>query len=328
MHSAEFEPPPWLVNPHLQSILPSVGPRRAGVFRRAAPLLAASRMRLVDCGDGVRLAGQHAQQPCGSGELILLLHGWEGSAESLYVLSAGQYLWEQGYDVFRLNLRDHGATHHLNPELFHSCRIAEVVGAVRAVQTACPGQPLSLVGYSLGGNFVLRVAARAPAAGIRLRRVIAVCPVLDPAHTLASLEHGPWIYRHYFVLKWRRSLVLKLRAWPGRYDLDELLRHRNLTAMTAHLVQRYTDFPDLGAYLRGYAITGEALAALAVPAHILSALDDPIIPAHDLARLAPSRALSVVTTRRGGHCGFLDRFSGESWSDRRVYALLKDGSAC
>ena len=322
MDPARFEPPLWLASPRLQSILTSVGPRRSSVRRRAAPLLAASREQLLDCGAGVRLAGQYAAQPRGAEELVLLLHGWEGSADSLYLLSAGQTLWERGYEVFRLNLRDHGATHHLNPELFHSCRIAEVVGAVQAVQTMYPGRALSLVGYSLGGNFVLRVAARAPAAGIRLRRVIAVSPVLDPVHTLASLEHGAWIYRRYFVQKWRRSLVLKSQAWPKLYDRRELLRHRSLTAMTEMLVQRYTEFQDLDSYLHGYAITGEALAGLAVSARVLSALDDPIIPAVDLVRLASSSQLKVITTRRGGHCGFLDHLAGPSWADRWLAAEL------
>ncbi len=317
-----FAPPLGLRSSHLQSILSSQPPRRWFVARRAREVLAASRDVLVDCGEGVRLLGHHAMRASGNGELVLLLHGWEGSAESIYVQSCAAHLFALGYDVFRLNLRDHGPTHHLNPELFHSCRIAEVVGAVRAVQALCPSQPLALVGYSLGGNFALRVAVRAPNAGIHLRQVVAVCPVLDPAHTLERLEHGSWIYRNYFVLKWRRSLLLKRKAWPDLYDLDELLEERDLTAMTERLVLRYSGYPDLLSYLGGYAIVGPALATLAVPSRIIAALDDPIIPAADLARLAPTPALSITTTARGGHCGFLDDLVRESWADRQIVAAL------
>ena len=320
-----FEPPLGLRNPHLQSILASLLPRRLFVERRARELLAASRDVLVDCGEGVRLLGHHAARRDGNGELVLLLHGWEGSAESIYVQSCAAHLHARGFDIFRLNLRDHGPTHHLNPELFHSCRIAEVVGAVRAVQALHPSQRLSLVGYSLGGNFALRVAVRAPAAGIRLRQVIAVCPVLDPAHTLEQLEHGAWIYRNYFVLKWRRSLLKKRQAWPDLYDLDELLEERNLTAMTERLVLRYSGYPDLLSYLAGYAIVGPALAGLDVPSQIIAALDDPIIPAADLERLAAPPALAIETTARGGHCGFLESLAGESWADRRIAAILAAG---
>jgi uncharacterized protein len=317
-----FEPPLGLRNPHLQSVLASQMPRRWFVERRARELVAASHDVIVDCGEGVRLLGHHAPRRDGNGELVLLLHGWEGSAESIYVLSCAAHLYALGFDVFRLNLRDHGPTHHLNPELFHSCRIAEVVGAVRAVQASHPAQRLSLVGYSLGGNFALRVAARAPEAGIRLRQVIAVCPVLDPAHTLERLEHGSWIYRNYFVLKWRRSLLKKRRAWPDLYDLDELLEERNLTSMTERLVLRYSGYPDLMSYLGGYAIVDAALAKLAVPSRIITALDDPIIPAGDLERLAATPALRITATARGGHCGFLDRLARESWADRQIAALL------
>jgi len=57
--------------------------------------------------------------------VAILLHGWEGSAEATYVLSLGSLLLSHGFDVVRLNLRDHGATHHLNREIFHSCRLPE-----------------------------------------------------------------------------------------------------------------------------------------------------------------------------------------------------------
>jgi predicted alpha/beta-fold hydrolase len=322
----DFRPPRWLRNPHVQSILPGLGARRRAVLARARPLLDASRDLLVDCGDGVRLLGHHAPLPADAphrGELVLMVHGWEGSAESLYVLSAGQMLRERGYEIFRLNLRDHGPTHHLNAELFHSCRIAEVVGAVKRVQELFPERALTMIGYSLGGNFTLRVAARAPAAGIRLRQAIAVCPVLDPAHTLAAMERGFPLYRNYFVLKWRRSLLRKQRAWPDLYDADELLQRRDLTGMTEHLIVRYSEFPDLETYLRGYAVVGDALRDLAVPSRILTALDDPIIPSADLARLAAPPALRVQATARGGHCGFLESLDGPSWADRRLVAIVE-----
>lgn len=327
MDEADFEPPPWLANPHIQSMLPSSSFRRAPVARRAGALLAASEELTVECGDGVRLHAHYSAQAGGAKDLVLMVHGWEGSAESQYVLSSGAYLYARGFEVLRLNLRDHGPTHHLNPELFHSCRIAEVVGAVRAVQQRFPDRVLSLVGYSLGGNFALRVAVRAPAGGINLRQVVAICPVLDPVHTLASLESGSWVYRNYFVLKWRRSLRRKREAWPDLYDLDELLESRDLTGLTEHLVLRYTEFPDLASYLNGYAIVGPALATLRVPCRIITALDDPIIPAKDLGRLAPSAWLALTTTRRGGHCGFLESVRGETWADRRIHAVLAEAHA-
>src|SRR5690606_32028055 len=158
-------------------------------------------------------------------------------------------LFDAGYEVLRLNFRDHGGTHALNEELFHSCRIDEVVGAVKAAVAARPRVPAYLVGYSLGGNFALRVAARAKAAAIPLERVVAICPVLNPVSTMHALEQGLWIYREYFLRRWRRSLLAKAAAFPELYRFGDLRRFRTLTATTEYFVKTYTDFGSLEAYL-------------------------------------------------------------------------------
>jgi predicted alpha/beta-fold hydrolase len=254
--SGAFRPPAWLANPHAQSIFPSLPFRRPGVERRCRILLEVSRDEILDCGEGVRLLAHRATQATigrpPATRMAVLLHGWEGSADSLYVLSLGQFLLDRGFDVVRLNLRDHGDSHHLNEEIFHSCRIREVVGAVRRLQEMEPDRGMNLVGFSLGGNFFLRVGARAAQAGLRLEQVVAICPVLDPGHTLVRLERGWALYRNYFVWKWKRSLRTKQAAWPRRYDLTDALALTNLTDMTDHLVRVYGGYPSLAEYLRGY----------------------------------------------------------------------------
>ncbi|MCP5327263.1 MAG: alpha/beta fold hydrolase [Steroidobacteraceae bacterium] len=320
---ASFRPPWWLQGRHLQSVLPSLPLRRLAVERRAASLRAASRERQLDCGAGVRLQAFHAapaRNPRREPALAVLLHGWEGSAESLYILSLAQRLHQHGYDVVRLNLRDHGDTHHLNRELFHSCRLPEVVAAVAGLQADFPRHRLLLAGYSLGGNFMLRVAADARSACLNIAGAVAVSPVLDPAHTLDALESELWVYRRYFVEKWSRSLRRKQSVWPGVFDFEPLLRSRNLRRMTADLVLAHTEYPDLAAYLAGYALVGERLAGLAVPATIVAALDDPIIPAGDLDRLPREPRLRIVVTEQGGHCGFIESLGAGSWAERFIHA--------
>ncbi len=319
---AGFRPPAWIANRHLQSILPSLPLRRPAVARRAAAVSAASRPLVLDCGDGVRLLGLHAAPPAG-GEpapprLAVLLHGWEGSADSLYLLSVAQLLHERGFDVVRLNLRDHGGTHALNRELFHSCRLPEVVGAVRQLQAIFPGHRLMLAGFSLGGNFCLRVGARAREAGLSIARIVAVCPVLDPATTLDALERGPAVYHQYFLHKWRRSLQLKQEAWPDAYDFGDMIADRSLRSMTERMVLKHTDYPDLATYLSGYAVTGALLESLETPTRLITSADDPMILAGDLARIARPSSLELTVTSRGGHCGFLDALRGPSWVDRQI----------
>ncbi|HEY8051542.1 MAG: YheT family hydrolase [Steroidobacterales bacterium] len=318
----DFRPPWWLRNRHVQSVLASSFVRRSRVVQQAAPLVAAEREVLLDCGDGVRLQCFTSSPAQSNGKPVVLLHGWEGSAESLYVLSLAQRLYARGFEVVRLNLRDHGETHHLNRGLFHSCRLPEVVGAVHALQGLFPGRPLQLVGFSLGGNFMLRVAAQASTAHLNLACVVAVSPVLDPHVTMAALQQGMPGYEMYFVRKWLRSLRKKQAAWPDTYDFQALERMRDLEQMTAELVRHYTEFPSLDDYLSGYAITGERLAHLTTPAYLLTSQDDPIIPVGDLKHLASPPALAVTLTRYGGHCGFFDNFPGPTWLERHVLTLL------
>ena len=303
-------------------MLASTAARRGPIARRAAPLIAAQREMLLDCGGGVRLQCFRSTPPHGRGSPVVLLHGWEGSAESLYVLSLGQQLFERGFDVLRLNLRDHGDTHHLNRELFHSCLLPEVVGAMQALQAALGGRPLRLVGFSLGGNFMLRVGAQARDADLDIAKIIAVSPVLDPSDTLRALESGFVGYPLYFVRKWWRSLLKKQAAWPAHYDFKELRRVRDLRSLTAELIRRFTAFGTLEEYLDGYSITGRRLLGLQAETTIITSLDDPIIPAGGLERLAHPAALRIVVTHFGGHCGFLDRLTGPTWVERRILTEL------
>lgn len=324
-----FQPPRWLRNAHVQSILPSLPARRGWIGKRAAGVLAASREIVLDCGDDVRLQSFHSSpthdgRPPGD-RAAVLLHGWEGSADSLYIVSLAQQLFDRGFEVVRLNLRDHGSTHHLNRELFHSCRLPEVIGAVRRVQALLPGRPLHLIGFSLGGNFMLRVAGAAEESGLDIVRVTAVSPVLDPAETLLALEDkGFGAYHVYFVRRWMQSLLKKQAAWPHDYDFNEIAKLTNLRKMTAELVRRFTEFASVDEYLNGYAITGNALARLHLPATLITALDDPIIPARGLERLARPESLRVIVTRRGGHCGFLEDLVNPSWAERKILSELEE----
>lgn len=320
--TAEFAPTGWIANRHLQSCLPSSPFRRRLLRRKAVSLVALSRDLVLDCGAGVRLHSWYTPQPpdarAPARGLVVLIHGWEGAGDSSYMLSSAIHMYAAGWDVIRLHLRDHGPSHHLNEDLFHSNRLPEVVGAIARIAELFPELPLCLAGFSLGGNFALRVAARADAAGIPLARVLAVCPVLDPASTLDAMEDGPGLYQRYFMAKWRRSLHTKARLFPQRYAFGDLRRFRSLRTMTDFVVRDFSEYHDLASYLAGYAIVGDALAPISVPTLIVAAADDPVIPARDLPRLARPASLRVLETERGGHCGFLPSLGAMSWLDEQL----------
>jgi len=321
-----FTPPWWLRNAHVQSILPSLPLRRTLVQRSCAAVRTASKELLLDCGDDVRLLAYHTPanlpRPAGA---VVMLHGWEGDANAFYMLALARRLLARGFEVLRLNLRDHGGTQQLNAGLFHSCLLPEIAGAVRRAQQLFAGLPLHLAGFSLGGNFLLRVAADAPGSGLALASVVAISPVLEPRATLTAIESGPRVYHRYFMRKWGASLQAKQRAWPHLYEFSDLERFTNLRHLTAHLVERYTGFGSLEEYLDGYSITRGRLAGIEVPATIITAADDPIVPVADLQRLANNAHLRARVTPYGGHCGFITGLFGDTWAENAVVAHL---SAC
>ncbi len=325
MSPSEFQPKGWLRNPHVQSLLASSPVRRWKFRERHRDLEARSSELILDCGDGVRLQGFHAAQhsrPASRG-LVVLLHGWEGSAQSSYMLNVGARLLSEGFDVFRLNLRDHGDTHHLNAEVFHSCRIDEVVGAVKAVSEQFATRPLAIAGFSLGGNFALRVALRAPGRGIELAKAIAVCPAIRPTRILDALERRRF-YHDYFMRKWRSSLKIKQQLFPERYALTEKEYKLDMRGLTQALILRETDYATTDEYFDGYAIHEGRLADLSVPAAILMAKDDPIIPVADFESLQLPAHVRLDVTEHGGHCGFIANWSLESWAEDYLIARLTD----
>jgi len=317
-----FVPAGWLANPHVQSILTSSPLRKMHLRRRSRDYRRASRDVVLTAADGTRLLGHRNVAADSNGALAILLHGWEGSAESNYLLDTALALDAAGFDTFRLNFRDHGPSHHLNEGLFHSCLLDEVLDAVGQLVDRNPGGPVFLVGFSLGGNFALRVARNAPEYGFGLDRVVAVSPVVRPKHVLIALEEGLSVYEQYFVRKWRRSLKRKQALYPERYNLDKWLRHRNLNDQTRWLVEAYTEFPDLDAYLEGYSIAGDYLEGLRVSSLVITAADDPIIPVRDFESLPRPPALDLEILEHGGHCGFLSGWRMESWIQQRIVSEL------
>ncbi|NDY96032.1 YheT family hydrolase [Wenzhouxiangella limi] len=321
-----FAPKGWLANPHVQSLMTSGPWRKRAVRRQAREFLSRSEPEVIRASDGTRLLGYRNRPRQGEvmrrDALVILLHGWEGSVDSNYMLASAVALDAAGFDTFRLNFRDHGESHHLNEGLFHSCLLTEVVDAVGQLRQNYGDRPVFLAGFSLGGNFALRVARNAPEHGFELNRAVAVSPVIRPRHVLDALEEGLAVYHYYFVYKWRRSLRIKQALYPEKYRLEEWFRIRDLREQTRWLVENLTRFPDLDSYLEGYSIAGDYLVGLQTPSLLVSAIDDPIIPVSDIQALPDIPALDVELLERGGHCGFIETWSMESWIEKRLIGEL------
>jgi predicted alpha/beta-fold hydrolase len=317
-----FIPPAYLRNPHIQTILSSLKIRTLGQKQLGLD----ARQILIDAGEGVRLLGFYTGQRSGTARgLVILLHGWEGSSESTYILTTGGFLYRRGYDIFRLNFRDHGESHHLNEGLFNSGLIEEVHRAVQNIATSNQNLPLFIVGFSLGGNFALRMALRHKQHPIRnLRQVVAISPLLDPAKTTEALDRGFRLYRSYFAKKWKKSLKKKQLLFPHRYEFRDLMNCPSLLEITERILPRYSPYQTSQEYFNTYTLTGLPFGDLSTPVLALTAADDPMIPVQDFHKLQDSQHLQIHVERYGGHCGFLQNYRLQSWVEELLERTFLD----
>lgn len=305
-----FQPPWWLRPATVQTVLASFRPGA----KAPDAVTAVARETILTTAEGVRLLGLHSVHPAGKG-LVILLHGWEGSADSTYVRGAARTLYACGWDIFRLNFRDHGPTHHLNPGIFLAIYLDEVFDAVAQVAAGYADRPVFLAGFSLGGNFALRIAARCTRTPIaNLAQVVAISPVIDPYRATPYIDANPWIL-WYFRRKWRRSLAIKQQLFPDRYDFAGLNPRLNLMQMTERLIPRHSSHSTARDYFNGYAVTPAIWQQINVPTTVITSADDPIIPVADLLALPENPAVERRIQRWGGHNGFVNADLTSTWTD-------------
>ena len=242
------------------------------------------------------------------------------------MLTTADCLLADGFDVLRVNLRDHGDSHHLNRELFNSTRSAEVADALQVFAAEQEYRAVFICGFSLGASFALRIAADR-GAEIGLQGVVAISPPVDPARAMDALNRGPRVYEQYFFRKWRASLRRKLELFPELQYGALLAAAKSLDDLNRDFIPRYTPYKRLDDYFAAYALYGDRLASLAMPATIISAEDDPIIPAADFAAIDPIANLRIELHRYGGHCGFIRDLAAHSWAEDRILQLMRDVSA-
>ena len=324
MSATRFTPPAYLKNAHIQSIMNSVGPRKIRA-KKITKTLNSDKL-VITTEAGVRLTAEFDKAITGASEtinaeLIILLHGWEGSSQSAYQVTTAYYLLNQGFDVLRLNMRDHGESHHLNAEAFNSTLIEEVGDAIQVFCADRPYENVFLAGFSLGGNFTLRIAAdRGPA--LNIKAAIAICPPVDPNNAMTAMNEGLFIYEKYFFKRWTRSISKKLSYFPELNFAEDLAKVQTLDDINQTFIPKFTPFPDAKSYFSAYALTGNRLSALAIPAYLIASEDDPILPVADVDKIDSCEHLIIDKQEYGGHCGFITDAAGNSWVPQRIADLF------
>ena len=320
---APFEPHPWLRNGHLQTIVGNFLPRPR--FR----LSAESEAVEVDAADGSAvLCDCHWQpEPVRATRLTaVLVHGLEGSSESRYIQGIAARAWAAGMNVVRMNMRNCGNSAALTPTLYHSGR-SDDVGAVMRHYTGRFGlERVALVGYSMGGNMVLKLAgewgARQP-----LVAVATVCAVIDLAPSADALhEPANRVYEFHFLRSLMQRFRRKAASFPAIYQDGGIGPVRSIREFDQKIVARYCGFRDADDYYYR-AASARVVDRIAVPALVLCAKDDPFIRLlpETRARILANRHITFVEAPYGGHCAFLSRrsSSGLHWAEATVVRFLQ-----
>ena len=313
-----FEPPRWMRHHMVQTILASLKFRKSG----RCPMLDAAEDMILNCEDGVRLKGSFSPHPENKA-LVIFLHGWEGSQESTYVVSGGRQVYARGASVFRLNYRDHGGSHDLNEGLFYSTLFNEVFDAVKQAANLANGAPVYIVGFSLGGNFALRIARSLRDLTIsELKHIFAISPVVDPWGA-APLVDQNYLFRRYFLKKWTKSLRIKQSLFPDLYDFSEILSYKKVLDITQKLLPEYSEYPDMESYFNAYRVDPHDLAHCPVPISIITAADDGMIPVADILKLALNVNAKRIIHAHGGHNGFFQSLKGPTWYDDYIEQVME-----
>jgi uncharacterized protein len=298
--------------PEAESRIIEVEPAKTG------PLLRAASHVLCHC---------HWQPDASRRLTLLLLHGLEGSSHSQYMLGNSARAWAAGCNVVRMNMRNCGGTEALSPTLYHS-GLSGDVGMVMQTLVAEKGlEAFALVGYSMGGNLVLKLAGE---LGTHLpayvKAAVGVSPAMDLAASADALHDvANRVYEWKFLLGLRRRFRRKAELFPEIYSREGLERIATLRQFDDRITARYSGF--LGAddyYAR--AASSRVVSQIAVPTLILHALDDPFVRMLPATRadLLANPHVRLIETEHGGHCAFLApavEYDGY-WAEKRLLDFL------
>ncbi len=295
-----YHPAWWVPGGHAQTLW-------AKFFRRHRPLHARRERWSTRDGDFVDVYRIDADPRA---PRLVLLHGLEGTVRSHYVGGFFREARRRGWGAELLIFRGCGDEPNIAPRFYHSGETADLAFVMDRIRDEYPAAPLALAGVSLGGNVLLKYLGEVGEG---------VCDYVAAAAAISvpfDLERGARfigrgfsrIYDRHFLQSLRRKALDKLSRYPKLFDRAALLRAANIyefdDAVTAP-VHGFTDAHDY--YSRSSSIT--FLDRIRVPTLLLSAVDDPFLPAEVLDEVrsigASNHALQLEFTPHGGHVGFV-----------------------
>jgi predicted alpha/beta-fold hydrolase len=319
-----FEPPPWLRGAHAQTI--------AGRYWPTPRLYLDSQPHEIALADGDRLLVLESKPTGweGTRPTAMLVHGLAGCADAPYVIRLGARLLALGIRVIRVNLRGSGRGFGLARGIYHAGRSDDLHEVVAWLGRRESRSPIAAVGFSLGANLVLKLAAEsgdamAGAGPGRLDCVLAANPPIDLAACAGRMSSPVNRLYDWNFVRWLLGMVDRLhRVFPdlGPPGLEGV---RTLYQFDDRYTARRGGFASADDYYeRCSLVTG--LHRIAVPGLIVHAMDDPFIPYEPVRRAARQPGLDLELVRHGGHVGYLSRRPWEGdrhWLDARLAGWLR-----
>jgi hypothetical protein len=255
---------------------------------------------------------------------IILVHGLEGSSESRYIKGIAGRAWAAGCNVIRMNMRNCGDTDELTPTLYHSGLSGDVGAVMRHYAARYGLERVALVGYSMGGNLVLKLAGEW-GTDLPLCAVATVCPAIDLAAGSDALhEPANRLYEWHFLRGLMRRYRRKVALYPHIFKTN-IGSIRSLRQFDDEIVARYCGFRDADDYYYR-AASARVVDKIAVPTLVLRAVDDPfvrMVPETRAALLANPHVM-LVETQHGGHCAYLSQDRGDDihWAEASLVRFL------
>ncbi len=312
---SDFKPPAWLSNPHLQTLWPYVVRSKMTVEVRR------ERLELPD-GDFIDLDWN----TCETGPIVVLLHGLSGSVKSHYAKYTLRSLRRRGMRGVLMNFRGASGEPNRLPRGYHGGETDDLTLVMDTLRHREPLTPIAAIGFSLGGNILLKWLGEQRGA-CPAYAAIAVSVPLDLNRTTERLGQGlSRLYQRHILNCLKRDMLLKAQQVEMPVDMDKLPS-----------ISSFRQFDDLiTAPLHGFRNAAEYyecssarrfLGGISVPTLILHAVDDPFIPPTVLpadGELASHTRLEI--SRHGGHVGFINDaavFDGD-WLENRITTFLHD----
>lgn len=314
--ASTFRPAWWLPGPHLQTLYPSL------VRRRIRPPLQRERLELPD-GDFIDIDWTGNR----SGPIVLVLHGLEGSLESHYTGGILTALAAHGYRAGLMYFRGCSGAPNRLQRSYHSGDTADLETVVTRIVRHNPGAGLVVIGYSLGGNVLLKWLGEGNDTAA-VRAAVAVSVPFDLDRAARRLEHGlSRIYQHHLLNRLRRSVQAKAARYPPPVPLEQLATLRTFRQFDDAITAPLHGFRDVDDYYTR-ASCRQYLRGIRTPVLIIHALDDPFLPADAVPRATELAApVTLELSPHGGHVGFVSGnrpLCAGYWLEQRICAYLRE----